>query len=54
MGEIVKSDVKKPYSPPVLTVHGTVRELTQANSPMGTADGGMGGGNPLNNKTAVE
>jgi hypothetical protein len=25
----VKRDNKKPYSPPIITVYGTVRELTQ-------------------------
>jgi len=31
---------KKPYSSPVLTVYGTVRELTQMVGTVGTADGG--------------
>lgn len=29
MDKPVNGQVKKPYSPPVLTVYGTVRELTQ-------------------------
>jgi hypothetical protein len=29
MVKSVNGQVKKPYSPPVLTVYGTVRELTQ-------------------------
>ncbi|MBZ5696729.1 MAG: lasso RiPP family leader peptide-containing protein [Acidobacteriia bacterium] len=31
---------KKPYLSPVLTVHGTVRDLTQKNLTGGKADGG--------------
>lgn len=31
---------KKPYSTPVLTVYGTVRELTQAVGPKRALDGG--------------
>lgn len=31
---------KKPYSTPVLTVYGTVRELTQSVGPRRTPDGG--------------
>jgi hypothetical protein len=42
MAEAPKSEAKKPYSPPVLTVHGTVRELTQATSATGSPDGGTG------------
>jgi hypothetical protein len=30
MDKSVKRDLKKPYSPPHLIVHGTVRDLTQA------------------------
>ena len=31
MSKPVKEEPKKPYAAPVLTIHGTVRELTQAN-----------------------
>jgi len=31
---------KKPYTPPVLTVYGTVRQLTQTVGPRRHADGG--------------
>lgn len=31
---------KKPYKPPVLIVHGTVKDLTSASGHHGTPDGG--------------
>jgi len=34
--------LKKPYKPPVLTIHGTVKDLTRAVGPHGTKDGGPG------------
>jgi hypothetical protein len=43
MAEAPKGEAKKPYSPPVLTVHGTVRELTQTVQPGVNLDGGSGG-----------
>lgn len=49
MVKVPNNEPKKPYSPPVLTIHGTVRELTQMNSPNGSQDGGV----PLQNKTAL-
>jgi hypothetical protein len=33
-------DIKKPYSTPVLTIYGTVKELTQKKGLKGTRDGG--------------
>jgi hypothetical protein len=39
----VKRDIntnKKPYSCPIITVYGTVKELTQTIGPRGTNDGG--------------
>lgn len=36
----VKREPKKPYSSPVLTVYGTVRDLTKRNGPIGKNDGG--------------
>jgi hypothetical protein len=30
---------KRPYSPPILTVYGTIRELTQKTGQSGMADG---------------
>jgi hypothetical protein len=33
-------EIKKPYSTPVLTIYGTVRELTQSVGLRGTKDGG--------------
>ena len=36
----VKPEPKKPYSPPQLTVYGTVRELTQKVGQSGSSDGG--------------
>lgn len=40
---------KKPYVSPVLTVHGTVRDLTQKNLTGGKADGGS----PPRSRTSV-
>jgi hypothetical protein len=34
----VNGQIKKPYSPPVLTVYGTIRELTQHVGRKGAAD----------------
>jgi hypothetical protein len=31
---------RKPYTPPLLTVYGTVRDLTQKVGPIHTGDGG--------------
>jgi hypothetical protein len=42
MAEAPKGEARKPYSPPVLTVHGTVRELTQMLAPGTNPDGGTG------------
>jgi hypothetical protein len=39
MGKAAKDVPKKPYSPPHLTVHGTVRELTKKVG-RGNPDGG--------------
>jgi hypothetical protein len=36
----VKLNIKKPYSPPLITVYGTVQELTQKKGLRGTNDGG--------------
>jgi hypothetical protein len=36
----VKRDNKKPYSSPIITVYGTVRELTQKVGLRRTSDGG--------------
>jgi hypothetical protein len=38
MAKAVKEQPKKPYAAPVLTIHGTVRELTQANQTGGKTD----------------
>jgi hypothetical protein len=38
MVKAVKWEPKKPYAAPVLTIHGTVRELTQANQAGGKMD----------------
>jgi hypothetical protein len=35
-----KRDAKKPYSPPILTIYGTVQELTQKVALRRTRDGG--------------
>jgi hypothetical protein len=40
MDKTVKSGAKKVYSPPQLTVYGTVRELTQKVGPTQRTDGG--------------
>jgi hypothetical protein len=37
----VKRDNKKPYSSPIITVYGTVRELTQKVSLVSKNDGGQ-------------
>ncbi len=39
MSKPVKEEPKKPYAAPVLTIHGTVRELTQANQNGAKLDG---------------
>ncbi|HTW23570.1 MAG TPA: lasso peptide [Candidatus Baltobacteraceae bacterium] len=49
MAKVPNDEPKKPYSPPVLTIHGTVRELTQMRGATGTNDGGSG----LTFKTAL-
>jgi hypothetical protein len=38
MAKPVDGEIKKPYATPILTVHGTVRELTQANQAGGKND----------------
>ncbi len=38
MSKPVKGGPKKAYTAPILTVHGTVRELTQANQAGGKPD----------------
>lgn len=43
MAKPVSGDTKKPYTAPVLTVHGTVRELTQHNALGQFNDGGTTG-----------
>jgi hypothetical protein len=40
MDKPVKQGDKKPYTPPRLIVHGTIRDLTQKVGPRRTADGG--------------
>ena len=40
MPKPVKRDNKKPYSSPIITVYGTVRELTQKIGIHGNSDGG--------------
>jgi hypothetical protein len=40
MGKPVNGEPKKPYSKPILTVYGTVRDLTQSTGPNGRRDGG--------------
>lgn len=44
MGKPAKQEPKKPYSPPQLTVHGTVRDLTQKTGAFGKLDGGTRSG----------
>jgi hypothetical protein len=39
MDKAGKPAPKKPYTPPVLTVYGTVRDLTRKVTSVGTADG---------------
>lgn len=41
MAESVKREPKKPYEKPVLTVHGTVQDMTKSVGPHGTKDGGV-------------
>jgi hypothetical protein len=43
MAKAVIAEPKKPYAAPVLTVHGTVRELTQANQAGGKKDAAITG-----------
>ena len=43
MSKPVKEEPKKPYVAPVLTIHGTVRELTQANQAGGKKDSALTG-----------
>ena len=43
MAKPVTGEPKKPYATPVLTVHGTVRELTQANQAGGRHDSAVSG-----------
>jgi hypothetical protein len=50
MAKPVNGQIKKPYSPPVLTVYGTVRELTQHSGAKGSADHPPAG---LRSKTAL-
>jgi len=40
MGKPVNGEPKKPYSKPILTAYGTVRDLTQSTGPNGQRDGG--------------
>ena len=42
MDKPVERDLKKPYSKPLFTVYGTVRELTQMVGRGGHPDGGRG------------
>ena len=39
--EPVKNEPKKPYSPPTLTIFGTVLEMTKRIGSRGNADGGV-------------
>jgi hypothetical protein len=50
MSKLVKEEPKKPYAAPILTIHGTVRELTQSNRAGGKLDKG---GRGFNVKTAL-
>ncbi len=43
MSKPVSGGPKKAYTAPILTVHGTVRELTQANQAGGRADSAVTG-----------
>ncbi len=38
MAKAVKGEPRKPYAAPVLTIHGTVRDLTQSNQTGGKLD----------------
>jgi hypothetical protein len=49
MDKPVKPEPKKPYSPPKVTVYGTVRDLTLAKGFHGSKDGGLIG----KNKTGI-
>jgi hypothetical protein len=40
MGKPAKQEPKKPYSPPELTVYGTVQDLTRSTGASGQPDGG--------------
>lgn len=40
MDKAGKPEPKKPYTPPVLTVYGTVRDLTKTTGATGGFDGG--------------
>jgi hypothetical protein len=50
MGKPLNGLIKKPYSPPVLTVYGTVREITQHVGRHGGPDSPPAG---IRNKTSV-
>jgi hypothetical protein len=41
MDQPVKPEPKKPYTPPKVTVYGTVRDLTLMKGIHGTKDGGV-------------
>jgi hypothetical protein len=41
MANPTAGDAKKPYSSPILTVYGTVRELTQSTGTHGNPDGSI-------------
>jgi len=41
MAKPIKRKPKKPYSKPLLTVYGTVRDLTQTQGQHGLKDGGI-------------
>jgi len=43
MVKLAKESPKKPYASPVLTVHGTVSQLTKSNQVGGKSDGGTRG-----------
>ena len=48
MDKPVKPEPKKPYTPPKVTVYGTVRELTLAKGFHGTKDNAIGVKNKTN------
>jgi hypothetical protein len=50
MAKPLNGEIKKPYSPPVLTVYGTVRELTQHVGRHGATDHPTEG---IRNKSSV-